>query len=178
MSDEAIPSAGIDENILGTLYQLSQRYHSHGLFESASRLLAFLLRHDPMRASFHFALGKALHGETRHGKAALSYRRAVKLGLPDIEVHLYMGQCLIFEGEFADAAVALNQFLSLAQVRGQPQGLAQFEAPTDIRSHQTEQARHLLENIVMPRLQPNDNPGFQPGARTQAPRHQPLEIAR
>lgn len=188
MSDEARPSAGIDESILDTLYLLSQRYHSHGLYESASQLLDFLLRHDPMRAAFHFALGKALHGDARHGKAVLSYQRAVKLGLPDTEVHFYLGQCLIYEGRFPDAAVALNQFLGLAQAKGQT--LSQPDSPIPLPgasqapSPQVERARHLLEQIVMPRLRPASDSRRDPGAPArlpagqQAPRQAPMESTR
>jgi tetratricopeptide (TPR) repeat protein len=135
-------SAGINDDLLGTLYQLSQRYHKHGLYESACKLLEFLLRHDPMHAGFHFALGKALHAHARHGPAVISYHRALKLGLPDIDVHLFLGQCLIFQGRFSDAGAALWQFVGLARVQTASENLEQ----------QVQRARHLLDEVVMPRM--------------------------
>lgn len=153
MDEDNLRAAGMDEGVLDTLYRLSQRYHSHGLYEPAAQLLSFLLRHDPTSANFHFALGKALHAQTRHGWAVISYRRALALGLPAIDVHLYLGQCLIFLARPDQAAVALRQFISLAESQPGSPGLM-------LQLHRAEQ---LMEQVVLPRLR------REPGPHADAP---------
>lgn len=149
MTDHSIPEAGLDEGILDTLYLLSQLYHSRGLYEPASQLLAFLLRRDPARASLHFALGKAQHAQSRHDTAVVSYRRALALGLSAIDVHLYLGQCLMFLAKPDQAARALRQFIALASLQPDAPGLAL----------QLHRAGHLLNHVVLPRLPPESAPG-------------------
>jgi tetratricopeptide (TPR) repeat protein len=141
-SADASPAVGIDADILDTLHRLSLRYYSHGLYEDSARLMAFLLRHEPARPGFHFALGKALHAQGQHDQALHSYRRALKLGLPDVDAHLYVGQCLIFLRQFALAADALRHFVALAQA----QGAASVPAPLLARGQQ------LLYGVLMPQL--------------------------
>lgn len=171
MSDAPPPAAVIDEEIFDGMYRLSQRYHSHGLYGPAVGLLEFLLRHAPLRAGFHFALGKALHGQAAHVKAVLSYRRAITLGLPDVDVHLYLGQCLIFLERFAEAEAALRQFVDLARAR----------SSRGVMGQQEQRARHLLDHIVTPRLQvgagvsvPSGAVGT-PSARTRSSRGRSME---
>ena len=171
MSEDTSPAAVIDDDIIEKLYQLSQRYHGNGLYEPAIRLLEFLIRHDPVRAGFHFALGKAFHGRSQHREAVQSYRRALKLGLPEIDVHLYLGQCLIFSGRFVEAGTALRQFIGLAEAQAGQETLAQ----------QVQGAHQLLDHIVMPRLQaaggtrPPSGAAAPPPAGASARRHESLE---
>ena len=141
-SADASPAVGIDADILDTLHRLSLRYYSHGLYEDSARLMEFLLRHVPARAEFHYALGKAMHAQGQHDKALHSYRRALKLGLPDVDAHLYVGQCLIFLRQFALAAAALQHFIALAQA----QGATSVPAPLLARGQQ------LLHGVLMPQL--------------------------
>lgn len=158
MSEDSIPPAGMDEGILDTLYLLSQRYHSHGMYEPAAQMLAFLLRQQPTSAVFHFALGKALHAQSRHDMAVINYRRALALGLPAIDVHLYLAQCLILLLRLDQAAVALRQFVALAQAQPASAGLA----------GQLHRAEHLLHHVVLPRLRPQAGPRAGPQALAAA----------
>ena len=179
---EADPRASgvIDADIVDTLHRLSLRYYSHGLYEDSARLMEFLLRHEPARAGFHYALAKALHAQARHDKALHSYRRAVRLGLPDLDAHLYMGQCLIFLRQFPLAALALQHFIGLAQAQAQ----ARDRAPVDAALFQ--RARHLLERVVLPHLPaagptaaaPNSRPASAPATPARRQAHDPLEISR
>jgi tetratricopeptide (TPR) repeat protein len=189
MSAPIHSTPGIHGEIRETLYQLSQRYHSHGLFDQTVRLLEFLLRHDPLRAAYHFALGKALHGQAQHALAIQSYGHAMTLGLPNIDVHLYLGQCLIHQGRFREADASLRQFITLAR----------SPAETDTLAVLLQKARHLLEHVVSPRIQragaeplggsslavaPTPSSSVQSGmppasaATTPPPRRQPLESSR
>lgn len=152
MTEDSTPAMGMDEGIFDTLYLLSQRYHSHGLYEPAAELLSFLLRHQPTHANLHFALGKALHAQGRHDRAVISYRQALLLGLPAIDVHLYLGQCLIFLARLDLAAAALRHFMALAQSQPVSSGLAA----------QLQRAGHLLNHVVLPRLRPGSDPGAHP----------------
>lgn len=174
-SADTRPAVGIDADILDTLHRLSLRYYSHGLYEDSARLMEFLLRHEPARAGFHFALGKALHAQGQHDQALHSYRRALKLGLPDVDVHLYVGQCLIFLHQLALAASALQHFMGLAQAQG----------PSSVSAAMLARGRQLLDSVVMPQLAPPARSATQtaPAASppAAAPRRrptQPMEITR
>lgn len=169
------PPIGIAADILDTLLRLSLRYYSHGLYEESASLMAFLLRHEPARAGFHFALGKALHAQGHHDQALNSYRRALKLGLPDVDAHLYVGQCLIFLRQFALAAEALRHFVALAHTQGAPS----VPAPLLARGQQ------LLHGVVMPQLATPARSASHPKpaaiAPAASPRRktaEPLEITR
>jgi len=174
-SADASPAVGIDADILDTLHRLSLRYYSHGLYEDSARLMEFLLRHEPARAGFHFALGKAQHAQSQHDQALHSYRRALKLGLPDVDAHLYVGQCLIFLRQFALAEAALQHFMALAQAQG----------PSSVPAPLLARGRQLIHSVVLPQLAPPAQSASKtaptappPGA---APRRQPtdpMEITR
>lgn len=116
MTDETALEAagGLDGGTLEGLFALSVRLYSHQLFEHSARIMEFLLRHDPARPHYHRALGKALHALQRHEQAVQSYARAVRLGLPDADVHFYIGQCLIFLRRYELAEQALERCLQLA----------------------------------------------------------------
>lgn len=159
-ADDSAPGV-IDAEILGTLYRLSQRYYSHGLYEDSARLVEFLLRHEPARAGFHFALAKALHAQTQHDKALHSYRRAVRLGLPDIDAHLYMGQCLIFMRQFPLAAAALQHFIAMAQLQG----------AAGVDPALLHRGRQLLDHVVRPHL-----PTIVPAPSTVVPMTRPAVV--
>jgi tetratricopeptide (TPR) repeat protein len=163
------PPIGIGADILDTLHRLSQRYHSHGLYQESANLMAFLLRHEPARAEFHFGLGKALHAQGLHDQALHSYRRALKLGLPDIDAHLYMGQCLIFLRRFALAAAALRHFVALARTQVEPSVPASLVA----------RGQQLLQGVVMPQLEMPVGSASHPRpdklAPTQSPRRKTAE---
>jgi len=154
---------GIYADILDTLHGLALRYYSHGLYEDSAHLLEFLLRHEPARAGFHFALAKAQQAQSRHDRALHSYRRAVRLGLPDIDAHLYIGQCLIFLRQFSLAGSALQHFISLTQIQGQ----SSVPATLLLRG------RQLLERVVLPQL---GSPAG--GAATACPTAEPAAAAR
>lgn len=174
---EAAPPApvGIDADIVDTLHRLSLRYYGHGMFEDSARLMKFLLRHEPARAGFHFSLGKALHAQNLHDQALHSYRRALKLGLPDVDAHLYVGQCLIFRRQFGLAAAALRHFIALAQAQD----------PSSVSAPLVARGRQLLHGVVMPQLAPpagsasHTAPASSPSA-TSPPRKtiKPMEISR
>ncbi len=95
-----------------------------------------------MSASFHLALGKAWHAQSMHEQAVLGYDRALKLGMPGIDVHFYLGQCLIFLGRLERAASSLQQFYSLACAMTGSSGIAE----------QARQTEHLLMHLVLPKL--------------------------
>lgn len=158
MIENSTPPAGMDGGLLDSLYMLSQRYHSRGLYEPAAQLLAFLLRQQPTQAYLHFALGKAQHAQSQHDQAVLSYRRALALGLSAIDVHLYLGQCLIFLAQPKPAAEALRQYMALA--------LSQPDAPG--ASAHLPRAAFLLNHVVLPRVQPGAAPGSDPRAFADA----------
>lgn len=144
ISADASPAIGIDADILDSLHRMSLRYYSHGLYEDSARLMEFLLRHEPARAGFHFALAKAQHAQGQHGQALHSYRRALRLGLPDVDAHLYVGQCLIFLRQFALASAALQHFITLAQAQG----------PSSVPAPLLARGRQLLYSVVTPQLGP------------------------
>lgn len=158
MTDDSVPAAGLDEGILDSLYLLSQRYHSRGLYEPAAQMLDFLLRRDPSRASLHFALAKAQHAQSRHDAAVVSYRRALALGLAVIDVHLYLGQCLILLAQPRQAADALRQYIALASLQPDSPGVA-VHLP---------RAAYLLNHVVLPRVHPGAAPGADPRALADA----------
>lgn len=164
----------MNQDFLRSLFLLSQRYYRHALHETAADLLQFLLRHAPGCAEYHYALGKALHAQLAHDGAIRSYRRALKLGLADMTVYLYIGQCRIFQGHFDEAAEDLRRFLALAQTQPDSSSL----------SRQVQMADHLLNQLVLPRLACAANPrvstnpaaaAVQPGGN---PGGRPMEMAR
>jgi tetratricopeptide (TPR) repeat protein len=157
-SADAIPAVGIDADILDTLHRLSLRYYSHGLYEESASLLEFLLRHEPARAGLHFALAKAQQAQSHHDQALHSYRRALRLGLPDIDAHLYMGQCLIFLRQFPLAAAALQHFIAMAQLQG----------VAGVSPALLQRGRQLLDHVVRPHL-PAPAPAASPAALKPRP---------
>jgi uncharacterized protein HemY len=123
-----------------------------------------------LHAGYHFALGKALHGHAQHGLAIQSYGHAVTLGLADIDVHLYLGQCLIHQGRFREAGASLKQFIALAR----------SPAETDPLAVLLQRARHLLDHIVLPRTQdegaellPDTSSALAPTPASSASSHAP-----
>ena len=174
-SADASPAVGIDADILDTLHRLSLRYYSHGLYEDSARLMEFLLRHEPARAGFHFALAKAQHAQSHHDLALHSYRRALRLGLPDVDAHLYVGQCLIFLRQFSLAAAALQHFIALAQAQG----------PSSVPAPLLARGRQLLHAVVMPQLEPPARSATHPSSAASPPAAaarrkttEPMEISR
>ncbi|MEK9823395.1 MAG: hypothetical protein VW831_06755 [Gammaproteobacteria bacterium] len=132
----------IDDVVLQTMQRMATRYYRHGMYADSESLLAFLLRHQSSHPEIYFDMGKAKHAQARYAEALTNYRRAITLGLPDLEVYLYMGQCCIFLDLYAQADSALRQFLSLGRADPSSQSI-----PLLVR------AQNLLDDLVTPRLQ-------------------------
>ena len=118
MTDSLEPDVGpgsLDSAAMHDLFTLAVRLYTHQMYEQSARVMQFLLRHDPARPHYHRALGKALHAQGQHDQALQSYARAVKLGMPDADVHFYIGQCLIFLRRYDLAALALGRCIALAR---------------------------------------------------------------
>jgi Tfp pilus assembly protein PilF len=120
MSDLTSPlaadSSAFGSDTLQAMAQLAARYYRNGMPAQAAQVYAFLVRHDPTQARHYLSLGKAEHAQGLHEQALQSYSRAVRLGLADADVHLYIGQCLILLGRMAQAEQALQACLRLAAV--------------------------------------------------------------
>lgn len=108
------PARVLDDEMLKLMQALAARYYRHGMLAQAAQLYAFLIRHEPTVAQHYLALGKAEHAQGWHEQALQSYSRAVRLGLADANVHLYIGQCLIFLGRLPLAEQALLACLRLS----------------------------------------------------------------
>lgn len=133
MTDALEPdvSAGpLDSATMHDLFTLAVRLYTHQMYEQSARVMQFLLRHEPTRPHFHRALGKALHAQGRHDQALQAYARAVKLGMPDADVHLYIGQCLIFLRRYDLAGQALERCIALARSGPQAGGALMQRAKT------------------------------------------------
>lgn len=105
----------LDKAGMQDLFALAVRLYIHQMYEQSAKIMQFLLRHDPGKPHFHRALGKALHAQGRYDQAVLSYARAIKLGMPDADVHFYMGQCLIFLRRYDLAREAIDRCILLAR---------------------------------------------------------------
>lgn len=105
------------QEALNTMYLLALRCYQSQAYEQSRQLLEFILRHEPAQAAFHAAMGKALHALGRHERALGAYLRAVRLGLPDADVHFHIGQCLIFLHRHQAACEALQHSLQLARLQ-------------------------------------------------------------
>jgi len=126
------------------MHRMATRYYSHGMYADSVLLLEFLLRHMPTNAELYYELGKGKHAQADHAAALAGYQRAVLLGLPDLEVYLYMGQCLIFLRKLPQAASALRNFIALAN------------ADEHYRSSPLlARGQHLLQDLVLPQIQVN-----------------------
>ena len=110
-----VAAGSLDSAAMHDLFTLAVRLYTHQMYEQSARVMEFLLRHDPARPHYHRALGKALHAQGQHDQALQSYARAVKLGMPDADVHFYIGQCLIFLRRYDLAALALERCIALAR---------------------------------------------------------------
>lgn len=143
-STDGSESHAISAEVLDAMQRMAIRYYSHGMYSDSVCLLEFLLRHRSNRADTYFSLGKAKHAQTEYADAITNYKRSVLLGLSDIEVHLYIGQCFIFLRRLAQAAAALRDFLTLANAD---------------RSYRNSpllaSGQHLLTDLVLPQLNSN-----------------------
>lgn len=140
-SSEPGISQGMDAHVLQGIRRLAARYYSHGMYFDSACLLEYLLRHQPDRAELHFEYGKAMHAQSRHLEALKSYKRSVVLGLAELEVRLYMGQCCIFLHRHRQAAEELRLFLSLGRSENSKRSM-----------HLLVRATHLLNDLVIPHL--------------------------
>lgn len=132
----------IDESVLRGMQQMAIRYYRHGMFADSESLLAFVIRHRSSCPEVYFDMGKAKHAQARYGGALLSYRRAIALGLTDLKVFLYIGQCCIFLNLYTQADSALRHFLSLGRTD-----------PSFQSNSMLVRAQSLLDDLVTPHLQ-------------------------
>jgi tetratricopeptide (TPR) repeat protein len=114
---DAEAPVGLDDVTMQGLFALGVRLYDHRMFAESGRIMAYLLRHDPARPHFHRALGKALHAQGEYERAIQAYSRAVRLGLPDADVHFFIGQCLVFLRRDDLAVAAFQRCLDLAQAQ-------------------------------------------------------------
>lgn len=119
LAETAPTAVGLDETATRGLFALAARLYFHEMYAQSARVLEFLLRHEPARPHYHRALGKAWHALGEHDKAVHAYARAVKLGLPDADVHFYIGQCLVYLRRYELAEQALQSCLLIAKVQHQ-----------------------------------------------------------
>lgn len=105
----------LDAATMQDLFALAVRLYTHQMYEPSAKIMQFLLRHEPGKPHYHRALGKALHAQGQYDQAVLSYARAARLGMPDADVHFYMGQCLIFLKRHDLARQALERCILLAR---------------------------------------------------------------
>lgn len=126
LTDAAEDVGLLDKSSMQDLFTLAVRLYVHQMYEQSARIMQFLLRHDPAKPHFHRALGKALHAQGLYEQALQSYARAAKLGMPDADVHFYIGQCLIFLKRYELAQQALERCIFLA--RPAPQGARLLES--------------------------------------------------
>jgi Tfp pilus assembly protein PilF len=110
-----LEAGSLDSATMHDLFTLAVRLYTHQMYPQSARVMQFLLRHDPARPHYHRALGKAFHAQGQHEQALQAYARAVKLGMPDADVHFYIGQCLIFMRRYDLAAQALERCMALAR---------------------------------------------------------------
>jgi hypothetical protein len=82
----------------------------------------------------------------------------ILVGLPDIDAHLYMGQCLIFLRQFPLAAAALQHFIAMAQLQG----------VAGVSPALLQRGRQLLDHVVRPHL-PAPAPAASPAALKPRP---------
>lgn len=120
----------LDRSTMQDLFTLAVRLYIHQMYEQSAKIMQFLLRHDPAKPHFHRALGKALHAQGRYEQALQSYARATKLGMPDADVHFYIGQCLIYLKRYDLAGQALERCILLARPGTQGSGLLVDRAKT------------------------------------------------
>ncbi len=105
----------LDSSSMQDLFTLAVRLYIHQMYEQSAKIMQFLLRHDPAKPHFHRALGKALHAQGQYEQALQAYARAAKLGMPDADVHFYIGQCLIHLKRYDLAGQALERCILLAR---------------------------------------------------------------
>jgi tetratricopeptide (TPR) repeat protein len=140
-SAEPLHGPTLSDEVLHAVQRMATRYYSHGMYSDSICLLEFLLRHRSSRADIYYSLGKAKHAQSEYAEAITNYKRAVLLGLPDIEVHLYMGQCFIFMRKLPQAESVLRQFIALGQID-----------KCHRLSPLIERGQHLLNDLVLPQI--------------------------
>lgn len=112
---------GLDDAAMQGLFALAVRLYTHELYAQSARVMQYLLRHEPARPQYQRALGKALHAAGQHEEALQAYARAVKLGMPDADVHFYIAQCLVYTHRRGPAQMALQRCLALARQQARQQ---------------------------------------------------------
>ena len=144
---------GLDDAAMQGLFALAVRLYSHQLYTQSARVMQFLLRHEPARPQYQRALGKALHASGQHEEALQAYARAVKLGMPDADVHFYIAQCLVYTHRREAAQQALERCLNLA--RQQPQKLAGLIERADLLLTRLQQLDRKATAGLRPALGPS-----------------------
>lgn len=152
--------AGLGEGALQTLFALSVRYYQHQMYPQSARVLEYLLRHQPAVPHYHRALGKALQAQGLYEQALPAYARAIRLGLPDADVHFYVGQCLLCLRQPAMAQQALER--CLLQAQAQPQ---RWAALIDKAQWLAQRARALASRADSP-ARPQPQPASRPSTES------------
>jgi Tfp pilus assembly protein PilF len=100
---------------MDVLAALANRYYAHQMFAESLCVIEFVLRHEPAVPHYHRLMGKALQALKQHELAVQSYSKAVRLGLPDADIHFFMGQCLLYLRDYPQADEALARCVQLAK---------------------------------------------------------------
>jgi len=100
---------------MDVLAALANRYFAHQMFSESLCVIEFVLRHEPAVPHYHRLMGKALQALKQHDLAVQSYSKAIRLGLPDADIHFLMGQCLLFLRDYVHADEAFSRCVQLAQ---------------------------------------------------------------
>lgn len=109
--------AVFDRQGMDVLAALANRYYAHQMFLESLCVIEFVLRHEPAVPHYHRLMGKALQALQRHELAIQSYSKAVRLGLPDADIHFFIGQCLLYLRDYALADEAFSRCLQLGRSR-------------------------------------------------------------
>jgi tetratricopeptide (TPR) repeat protein len=100
---------------MDVLAALANRYYTHQMFSESLCVIEFVLRHEPAVPHYHRLMGKALQALKRHDLAVQSYSKAIRLGLPDADIHFFMAQCLLYLRDYTHADGALTRCVQLAK---------------------------------------------------------------
>ena len=107
--------AVFDRQGMDVLAALANRYYAHQMFAESLCVIEFVLRHEPAVPHYHRLMGKALQALKQHEQAVQSYSKAIRLGLPDADIHFFIGQCLLYLRDYAHADSAFARCLQLAK---------------------------------------------------------------
>ena len=107
--------AVFDRQGMDVLAALANRYYAHQMFAESLCVIEFVLRHEPSVPHYHRLMGKTLQALKQHELAVQSYSKAIRLGLPDADIHFFIGQCLLYLHDYTHADSAFSRCLQLAK---------------------------------------------------------------